>query len=100
MYNKEGLDIRNNNIKLITDLFYESGRHDRSLRWIWINYIYPIFGLTYNRYLQCLKDCPATNDKAFHIMMKVMTRYMELNADTEDVVKQKKYIIEELINQE
>lgn len=60
-YNKEGYYLRAKRLQELTAQYYEPGRQDRCLKWVWQRHVYPVYGIGYRPYLRYIK---AKNPKA------------------------------------
>lgn len=52
MRNDECIRMRREFINDIVNVFFESGRHDRSKKWVWRHFIYPFLGIEYQTFLK------------------------------------------------
>lgn len=52
MRNEECMRMRKEYINDIVHLLFESGRHDRSKKWIWHHFVRPYLGINYQTFLK------------------------------------------------
>lgn len=71
MRNEECVQMRNEYINDIVHLLYESGRHDRSKKWIWYHFIRPFVGINYQTFLkETRKEVPLERKRLAELVAK------------------------------
>jgi hypothetical protein len=62
-YNSNGYDVRADNIRRITEQYYEPENLAKCYKSVWSRYIYPLYGISYQSYLKYLKRRKRSRNK-------------------------------------